>query len=64
MRSKESYVEPNTKNSYHIHAYTKVFFPLGGLGMKTFALYGWRSDAMYPFMYNRLYIAVNPHQIK
>lgn len=32
--------------------YLSVVFPLGRLGVETFASFGWSKEIMYPFMYN------------
>lgn len=39
---------------------TKVVMPLGMLGVKTFARYGWPTDMMFPFMYNPILTRIIP----
>lgn len=37
---------------YKFKRIVKAFLPLGQLGVKTFAKYGWIGENVYPFMYN------------
>lgn len=59
-----SFIERMIRNIYFKYKYSKLckmfqpftsaFLPLGMLGVKTFASYGWQQDILYPFMYNPL----------